>query len=63
MKRAEKIALGLRTDQGAPADLLASWPNETNEFIKLGLLERRNGSFILTRSGKALADSVAEAFV
>jgi oxygen-independent coproporphyrinogen-3 oxidase len=63
MKRAEKIALALRTDQGAPADLIESWPNEINEFIRLGLLKRRNGSFILTRAGKALADSVAEAFV
>jgi len=63
MKRAEKIALALRTDHGAPAQLLNSFPDETREFVRLGLLQRVNGNFILTRSGKLLADSVAEAFV
>src|SRR5437588_9641461 len=63
MKRAERIALALRTNDGAPATLLKSFPNETREFIRLGLLQHENGNFILTPAGKALADSVAEAFV
>ena len=63
MKRTEKIALGLRTADGAPAQLLESFPDETREFIRLGLLRRSRGNFLLTRAGKALADSVAEAFV
>ena len=63
MKRAERIALGLRTADGAPAQLLESFPDETREFIRLGLLRRSGGNFLLTRAGKALADSVAEAFV
>ena len=63
MKRAEKIALALRTDHGAPAQLLNPFPDETREFVRLGLLQRVNGNFILTRGGKLLADSVAEAFV
>jgi oxygen-independent coproporphyrinogen III oxidase len=63
MKRAEKIALSLRTRKGVPMALLSTKPTETNEFIALGLLRRSNGSFALTRKGKALADSVAEAFV
>src|SRR5438876_8053311 len=63
MKRAEKIALSLRTGDGAPAPLLESFPNETREFARLGLLQRACANFVLTRSGKALADSVAEAFV
>jgi oxygen-independent coproporphyrinogen-3 oxidase len=63
MKRTEKIALGLRTADGAPAQLLESFPDETREFIRLGLLRRSGGNFLLTRAGKALADSVAEAFV
>jgi len=63
MKRAEQIALSLRTDDGAPAPLLESFPNETREFVRLGLLQRARGNFVLTRAGKALADSVAEAFV
>jgi oxygen-independent coproporphyrinogen-3 oxidase len=63
MKRAERIALGLRTIEGAPAQLLERFPNETREFIQLGLLQEAGDSFLLTRAGKALADSVAEAFV
>jgi coproporphyrinogen III oxidase-like Fe-S oxidoreductase len=63
MKRAEKIALSLRTDHGTPAQLLELFPNETLEFVRLGLLQRINDHFVLTRAGKALADSVAEAFV
>ena len=63
MKRAERIALALRTSDGAPTNLLEPFPNETREFERLGLLQRANGNFILTRAGKALADSVAEAFV
>jgi oxygen-independent coproporphyrinogen-3 oxidase len=63
MKRAERIALGLRTIDGAPSKLMEPFPNETREFVRLGLLEEAGGSFLLTRAGKALADSVAEAFV
>ncbi len=63
MKRAERIALGLRTIDGAPSKLLEPFPNETREFIRLGLIQEAGGSFLLTRAGKALADSVAEAFV
>ena len=63
MKRAERIALGLRTIDGAPSKLLEPFPNETREFVQLGLLQEARGSFLLTRAGKALADSVAEAFV
>ena len=63
MKRAERIALGLRTIDGAPSKLLEPFPNETREFVRLGLLQEARGSFLLTRAGKALADSVAEAFV
>jgi oxygen-independent coproporphyrinogen-3 oxidase len=63
MKRAERIALGLRTIDGAPSELLEPFPNETREFVRLGLLQEARGSFLLTRAGKALADSVAEAFV
>lgn len=63
MKRAEKIALSLRTLDGAPAKLLEPFPNETREFVRLGLLRKARNNFILTRTGKSLADSVAEAFV
>jgi oxygen-independent coproporphyrinogen III oxidase len=63
MKRAEKIALSLRTGNGIPANELSQWPNESREFVDLGLLREIGGHFVLTPRGKLLADSVAEAFV
>lgn len=63
MKRAEKIALSLRTRDGIAVETLEPFKAETREFVKLGLLQQSNGNFILTRAGKLLADSVAEAFV
>lgn len=63
MKRAEQIALGLRTREGIPAAWLQPWPNECKEFVDLGLLVPRGERFALTQQGKLLADSVAEAFV
>jgi oxygen-independent coproporphyrinogen III oxidase len=63
MKRAERIALSLRTRDGISGHLLNNWPNEIREFIARGLLRQSNGNFVLTRAGKLLADSVAEAFL
>jgi oxygen-independent coproporphyrinogen III oxidase len=63
MKRAERIALALRTRDGISQHELQSWPNESRQFIDLGLLRELNGNFVLTPRGKLLADSVAEAFV
>jgi oxygen-independent coproporphyrinogen-3 oxidase len=63
MKRTERIALSLRTREGVRASDLKRFARQTNEFIALGLLQKSNGNFILTRKGKALADSVAEAFL
>ena len=63
MKRAERVALSLRTDGGVPARLLDSFATETGEFVRLGLMRRANDRFVLTRAGKALADSVAAELV
>lgn len=63
MKRTERIALSLRTREGLSSTELASWSNETAEFLNLGLLREVDGHFVLTPRGKLLADSVAEAFV
>jgi oxygen-independent coproporphyrinogen-3 oxidase len=63
MKRTERIALGLRTRDGISKQEVDSWPNESRQFIDLGLLRETNGNFVLTPRGKLLADSVAEAFV
>ena len=41
MKRAEQIALSLRTRWGVPADWLEPWPAERAEFIELELLRAR----------------------
>jgi oxygen-independent coproporphyrinogen-3 oxidase len=63
MKRAERIALSLRTGDGISAIELQGFARETDEFAALGLLRESNGKFVLTHKGKFLADSVAEAFV
>jgi oxygen-independent coproporphyrinogen-3 oxidase len=63
MKRTERIALSLRTRDGASALDVEPFADRTSEFIALGLLRQSNGRFILTKEGKALADSVAEGFI
>ena len=63
MKHSERVALGLRTADGVPVAALAGWPGEVSQFTSLGLLARRNGSYVLTPAGKCLADEIAAAFV
>ena len=63
MKRAERIALSLRTRDGISAVELQRCARETDEFIMLGLLRESDGKFLLTHKGKSLADSVAVAFL
>jgi oxygen-independent coproporphyrinogen-3 oxidase len=59
----ETLAFGLRTDRGIPAKAAEPWDAELVELRALGLLETRDGRLRLTRRGKLMADSVAEAFV
>jgi oxygen-independent coproporphyrinogen-3 oxidase len=63
MKRAERIALSLRTREGVSRSDLKHFAKEMDEFIALGLLRQSNDLFVLTKKGKLLADSVAEAFL
>jgi len=63
MKRGERIALSLRTLRGIPAAELNPWLAERREFEELGLMKEVEGNCVLTRRGKLLADSVAEAFI
>lgn len=63
MKRTEQIALSLRTRWGVSGDWLETWPNECAELLELGHLRKHGDRYVLTRSGKLLADSVAAAFV
>src|SRR6266508_4324597 len=63
MKRTERIALSLRMREGVAASELKNFAQQTTEFISLGLLRESGGNVMLTRKGKELADSVAEAFL
>lgn len=63
MKRSESIALSLRTSWGVPAEWVDNRPNELQEFVRLGLMLPHAERYVLTRKGRFLADSVAEAFV
>ena len=58
MKRAEQIALGLRSYHGIPADLFAA--TNAKALLEAGLVAYRNGRVVLTQAGKLVADSVAE---
>ena len=60
-RQAECIAFSLRTNRGVPFDFLPS--SEAEAFANIGLLARDDGRWHLTRKGKLLADSVAEAFI
>lgn len=63
IKRAERIALLLRTREGVPAEWLTARPEPLRQFVELGLLHAQDANLVLTRKGKLLVDSVAEAFV
>jgi oxygen-independent coproporphyrinogen-3 oxidase len=59
----EIAAFAMRTRDGIATDALSRWSAEMREFHELGLIEDRDGRTVLTRRGKLMADSVAEAFV
>jgi coproporphyrinogen III oxidase-like Fe-S oxidoreductase len=63
MKRTERIALGLRTREGISASELKDFGQNIAQLFTLKLLRKSNDKFLLTRKGKALADSVVEAFL
>ena len=63
MKRTEQVALLLRTRDGVASSEFRNFEQETSELISLGLLRKSNGNFLLTRKGKRLSDSVAEALL
>jgi coproporphyrinogen III oxidase-like Fe-S oxidoreductase len=63
MKRTERIALGLRTRNGISVSELQDFAQATDELLALGLLRQSNGNFVVTPKGKALTDSITEAFL
>jgi putative oxygen-independent coproporphyrinogen III oxidase len=60
-KRTERIALSLRTREGLAMEVVSDRLPTAEQLVSSGLLRRQNGKLALTRRGKALADSVAEA--
>ncbi len=63
MRGAESIAFGLRTNRGVAIEDLSPWREQMAEFETLGLLLTAGNRVRLTRKGRLLADTVAEAFV
>jgi oxygen-independent coproporphyrinogen-3 oxidase len=61
MKRTERIALGLRTSDGIPSSLVAE--KRAHDLVDGGLLFEMDNRFFLSRTGKLVADSVAEELV
>ncbi len=62
-KLSERIAFSLRTDRGVARADLALWPDAVAEFTELGLMETIKTRQVLTRAGRMVADSIAEAFI
>lgn len=58
MKRAERVALSLRTRTGVAATIVDR-REKVEELSALGLVQQREGQIILTERGKCVADSVA----
>lgn len=59
----ETAAFRMRTIEGMPATELAPWAAAMAQFQQAGLLEKNGENLRLTRRGKLLADTVAEALV
>jgi oxygen-independent coproporphyrinogen-3 oxidase len=62
-REGEIAAFAIRTREGIAIPDLARWSEALREFYELGFLEDRDSRTFLTRRGKLMADSVAEAFV
>ncbi|MEO6787393.1 MAG: radical SAM family heme chaperone HemW [Chthoniobacteraceae bacterium] len=63
MRTGEIAAFRIRMAEGIPAAELGRWSDAIAEFERHGLVERNAGIVRLTRRGKMLADTVAEAFI
>ncbi|QQY07418.1 MAG: radical SAM family heme chaperone HemW [Candidatus Xiphinematobacter sp.] len=61
--RAERVLLSLRTREGIPASWLREHEEKLRIFFELGLIEASGEAIRLTRQGRLVADSVAEAFL
>lgn len=61
MRRGEQLAFALRTSGGI--DDSGEWSSEIERLAAAGYLEARGNRWVLTRSGKMVADAIAETFV
>lgn len=62
-RRGEILAFAIRMREGLAAHEIEPWTKEFAEFRELGFIENQNDRIVLTRRGRMMADSVAEAFV
>jgi oxygen-independent coproporphyrinogen-3 oxidase len=62
-RRGEIMAFAIRMKGGLAMADVKRWENELNEFRELGFIEDEGDRIVLTRRGKMMADSVAQAFV
>lgn len=62
-RRSEAIAFGLRTSHGVPWELLTPWEGIVQEYLDEGFFEAHSSRIRLTRKGKMVADTLAEAFL
>ena len=60
---AEAIAFGLRTNRGVALDLIGPWQAIVEEYLGEGFFTSDGQRIRLTRKGKLVADTLAEAFV
>ncbi len=60
-RQSEQIAFSLRTNRGVDQGLVPK--NKAEDFVAIGLLVLNDDRWQLTRKGRLLADSVAEAFI
>jgi oxygen-independent coproporphyrinogen III oxidase len=60
-RQSERIAFSLRTNRGVEQGSIPR--NKAEEFAALGLLVLNDDRWRLTRKGRLLADTVAEAFI
>ena len=63
MRKAEKIAFGLRTSMGVSGSEFAGWTTELDALRHEGYLEQGDARIRLTPKGRLVADSIAELFV
>ncbi len=63
LRTTERLAFALRTSTGIPAADLNDYPTQLRDLQSAGYLEKTDAHYRLTRSGRLLADEIAETFL